>query len=969
MATQDKEPIVIDEVVTFDEEDGDGKTPRADFATVVFHNIAESYPDDAHVECKYTVTSDLVPTSRDYVAIYKVGWMSPRDYYYYEWAPLPSNYKTGVDADASVLFPAHKLPKDDGEFYQFCYVSSANQIRGASTPFQFRHPSSDDFVEIEDEETNMLVIRSKTIFLQENLQMAQSQKQKLMESQEALQKERDTIITKYQEVKNRLTTMESENLSLKGRLTHSEATIEQLRREAHDMIVVRDELEKKIDKLKQDQVSINALTADLNNSLEKLQKVTDELDAKKAEVKKLQSEKDELSGKNATLKEEADLYKKHADSSEHFMNVAEGLHVKLASQESLVEQLKRNVDALTSELEENRQNLDQQTAVNIQDKDKIGSLEERLKNAEDKLMAAEDSKLLLQKEITAFEITQHEMSRQIEKSKTECESLKQKLCSLEEDFTQKTLIQKSEIEQTQTDLATVVEEKEKLQKDNSLLRGQMNLSLETHGSMSIMRLSLTQIKERLEKKEKKCKSLERAMRVREQEFLEHEREMRREIEDLKEKIYMCGEEYKAIFIEKSKLEKKIQKMTYRRKSKMSESEPGVEKESPRKSAPVESTPMTSTTSSIAGDIDKQIEELEAELDKKIVNKQKYKALYKDEKMKNETAKLKYDEELQQKDTEISRLKKRISELPNEYDLKMRALEKCVTEKELQIEELNQKLRMCNQGRNDETGASMSPRSTFQDGKYPYVMYPGHEASPNPGMPYGQWQPMYPAPGPIQYPYPPAQQQAPLVYPHHTSYSTMGPTQNQGPPPVPPRTHAPAKPKDSPQSKVDNNDLFVEADSTFNDVPEVDNWEISEQPLKPLPKPLEPEQLPTAKVAKIRSATGLSSLSDGDTENGLSSETELKVQLPKEPSAPTNIMDQTATERFYDAEGVAMKFCMECGQSFPVDVDENVFLEHQLSHMGQICPVCKVMKNDNMSDEDFAKHVNSHYDKESDNTVY
>ena len=76
---------------------------------------------------------------------------------------------------------AHKLPGDDGEFYQFCYVASNYQIRGASTPFQFRRPSADDFVEIEDEETNMLVIRSKTVLLQENLQYAEVQKNKLIE--------------------------------------------------------------------------------------------------------------------------------------------------------------------------------------------------------------------------------------------------------------------------------------------------------------------------------------------------------------------------------------------------------------------------------------------------------------------------------------------------------------------------------------------------------------------------------------------------------------------------------------------------------------------------------------------------------------------------------------------------------------------------------------------------------------------
>ena len=60
-------------------------------------------------------------------------------------------------------------------------MSSARQVRGASTPFQFRKPGADDFVEVEDEETNMLVIRSKTIYLEETLQKAESQRQKLVE--------------------------------------------------------------------------------------------------------------------------------------------------------------------------------------------------------------------------------------------------------------------------------------------------------------------------------------------------------------------------------------------------------------------------------------------------------------------------------------------------------------------------------------------------------------------------------------------------------------------------------------------------------------------------------------------------------------------------------------------------------------------------------------------------------------------
>ena len=76
---------------------------------------------------------------------------------------------------------ANRMPNDDGEFYQFCYVSSSGQIRGASTPFQFQRPGSEDFVEVEDVEADIMVIRTKSVYLQENLQQAEAQKTKLKE--------------------------------------------------------------------------------------------------------------------------------------------------------------------------------------------------------------------------------------------------------------------------------------------------------------------------------------------------------------------------------------------------------------------------------------------------------------------------------------------------------------------------------------------------------------------------------------------------------------------------------------------------------------------------------------------------------------------------------------------------------------------------------------------------------------------
>ena len=67
-----------------------------------------------------------------------------------------------------LLPTANELPKEDGEFYQFCYVSDRHGISGASTPFQFRKASAAEFVEIEEDD--MLVVRPQIDVLREKIQ-------------------------------------------------------------------------------------------------------------------------------------------------------------------------------------------------------------------------------------------------------------------------------------------------------------------------------------------------------------------------------------------------------------------------------------------------------------------------------------------------------------------------------------------------------------------------------------------------------------------------------------------------------------------------------------------------------------------------------------------------------------------------------------------------------------------------------
>lgn len=58
------------------------------------------------------------------------------------------------------LFPSdYYLPKDEIDFYQFCYVDGAGQVRGASTPFCFRKAVEQNTESCPDD--NLLVVTTQ----------------------------------------------------------------------------------------------------------------------------------------------------------------------------------------------------------------------------------------------------------------------------------------------------------------------------------------------------------------------------------------------------------------------------------------------------------------------------------------------------------------------------------------------------------------------------------------------------------------------------------------------------------------------------------------------------------------------------------------------------------------------------------------------------------------------------------------
>ena len=53
-------------------------------------------------------------------------------------------------------------------------------MRGASTPFQFKRPSVDQYVEIEDLDDDIMVIKSKTNALEDELGNVRKEKETLV---------------------------------------------------------------------------------------------------------------------------------------------------------------------------------------------------------------------------------------------------------------------------------------------------------------------------------------------------------------------------------------------------------------------------------------------------------------------------------------------------------------------------------------------------------------------------------------------------------------------------------------------------------------------------------------------------------------------------------------------------------------------------------------------------------------------
>ena len=207
---------------------------ESEFSAVIFNSVPECYPPDREIECRYTIKSSVKPHSRDWIGLFKVGWQSSREYYTYEWSPMleVQNGEQGKAIRNRVLLRERYLPRADDEFYQFCYVTSAGDVRGASVPFQIKTKPVEqedlECCEVEDDDgSSIMLVKNKTAMLEEALARA-------LEENAVLKASKETIEVDLSNANEKIIGLESQKVELttavkvgKKRLAQLESVVAQ----------------------------------------------------------------------------------------------------------------------------------------------------------------------------------------------------------------------------------------------------------------------------------------------------------------------------------------------------------------------------------------------------------------------------------------------------------------------------------------------------------------------------------------------------------------------------------------------------------------------------------------------------------------------------------------------------------------------------------------------------------------------
>eukprot|EP00092_Neocalanus_flemingeri_P001333 GFUD01001424.1.p1 GENE.GFUD01001424.1~~GFUD01001424.1.p1 ORF type:complete len:785 (-),score=233.53 GFUD01001424.1:792-3146(-) len=300
------------------------------YAQVIFSEIADSYPIDLDLVCRYTLTPGVEAGHGDRVALYKLPYLQPHEYVAYVWTKMQS------EQELDVTFPVSVLPKEE-DFYQFQYLQGDNKVAGASVPFQLRAPGKcNQEVCGVREEGDLLVVQTPHTSLQEKVADIENKYTGLLELSEQLTDELNMKnqsfvvleqqhmsllenVSRCQQLEGDLQTLVGEKLQLEQTLTQTTETLGQAERVLNTTTTRLEEVERALH-VKTDEVA--NLEANLASSETKCGSMAAELGVVAEERERLANMLDqEIKAREMLLKEKMELVDRLEDTN-NMLNAA-----------------------------------------------------------------------------------------------------------------------------------------------------------------------------------------------------------------------------------------------------------------------------------------------------------------------------------------------------------------------------------------------------------------------------------------------------------------------------------------------------------------------------------------------------------------------------------------------------------------------------------------------------------------------
>ncbi|XP_021393864.2 tax1-binding protein 1 isoform X3 [Lonchura striata] len=411
----------------------------SNFAHVIFQNVAKSYLPNTHLECHYTLTQFIHPHQKDWVGIFKVGWSTSRDYYTFLWSPMPENYVEGSTVNCVLTFQGYYLPNDDGEFYQFCYVTYKGEIRGASTPFQFRTSSPvEELLTMEDEgNSDMLVVTTKAGLLEFKIEKILKEKEELLKVTSVLEKETTQLRDQVEQLEKELNHEKQRCEQLQAEQKQNIQASEDLKRENNDLKKKHNEAASKVLQLEEDIMTVTQKA---------IAKET-ELDSLKDKLKKVMLEKEQLECVLKTEKDEKELYKIHLKNTEientKLVKEIQTFKNLDANKENMISYYKEEVGRLQLLIAE-KENMKKAILHSSSNKDEASILKEQLRKAEDQIQASKQEAVLMSKELSDAVNVRDKTMADLHSARLENEKFKKQLAEASAELRSITTLKKEQ---------------------------------------------------------------------------------------------------------------------------------------------------------------------------------------------------------------------------------------------------------------------------------------------------------------------------------------------------------------------------------------------------------------------------------------------------------------------------------------------------------------------------------------------